>query len=180
MDSPAWSGDSGTRAVERVGNDYPRLVALSHPTLQPDDNCEAIRRYSQQYVDLIDLEENTFKTMPVQVVIKPNYPTLRYMAQIEQDGYFTTPRGRVMEAEIPRLAITYDELLRRTPFAFVLRNLLHLLEESYHGAVDMEFTVQIPDPRASQPQVKISLLQCRPQSTLKPTLPVMRPKKPAA
>ena len=25
----------GTRAVERVGNDYPRLVALSHPTLQP-------------------------------------------------------------------------------------------------------------------------------------------------
>jgi phosphoenolpyruvate synthase/pyruvate phosphate dikinase len=27
----------GTRAVERVGNDYPRPVALSHPTLQPDD-----------------------------------------------------------------------------------------------------------------------------------------------
>ena len=30
----------GTRAVERVGNDYPRLVALSHPTLQPDDAPE--------------------------------------------------------------------------------------------------------------------------------------------
>ena len=25
----------GTRAVDRVGNDYPRLIALSHPTLRP-------------------------------------------------------------------------------------------------------------------------------------------------
>jgi len=31
----------GTRAVERVGNDYPRPVALSHPALQPDDSPEA-------------------------------------------------------------------------------------------------------------------------------------------
>jgi phosphoenolpyruvate synthase/pyruvate phosphate dikinase len=36
----------GTRAVERVGNDYPHPVALSHPTLQPDDTSEAIRSYS--------------------------------------------------------------------------------------------------------------------------------------
>ena len=28
----------GTHAVERGGNDYPRLIALSHPTLQPDDD----------------------------------------------------------------------------------------------------------------------------------------------
>ena len=27
----------GTRAVDRVGNDYPRLVALSHPLLRPSD-----------------------------------------------------------------------------------------------------------------------------------------------
>ncbi len=44
----------GTRGVERVGNDYPRLVALSHPNLQPDDLPTAIRYYSQHYVDPID------------------------------------------------------------------------------------------------------------------------------
>ena len=38
----------GTRAVDRVGNDYPRLVALSHPLLRPNSSPEAIRRYSQQ------------------------------------------------------------------------------------------------------------------------------------
>ncbi|MBP1693416.1 MAG: hypothetical protein H6Q37_1299 [Chloroflexi bacterium] len=166
----------GTRAVERVGNDYPRLVALSHPTLQPDDSCDAIRRYSQQYVDLIDLEENTFKTEPVHTVLKPNYPTLRFMAQLEQDDYYTTPRSRVMEAEIPRLAITYDQLLRRTSFPSILSRALRLLEEHYHGAVDMEFTVQIRDPRAIDPEVNISLLQCRPQSILKSSRTAQIPK----
>ena len=61
----------GTRAVDRVGNDYPRLVALSHPLLRPSTAPKTIRRYSQQYVDLIDLEENTFKTLPVQEVLGP-------------------------------------------------------------------------------------------------------------
>jgi len=50
----------GTRAVDRVGNDYPRLVALSNPTLRPSSIAKSIRRYSQQYVDLIDLEKNEF------------------------------------------------------------------------------------------------------------------------
>ena len=157
----------GTRAVERVGNDYPRPVALSHPTLQPDDTPEAIRYYSQQYVDLIDLEENTFKTVPVRDVLRPNYPVLRFIAQVDRDGYLVTPRSRVMEDEVSSLVITFDELLRRTPFAATLSKMLRLLEEHYHNAVDMEFTVQVPDPYALPPQVQITLLQCRPQSILK-------------
>jgi hypothetical protein len=159
----------GTRAVERVGNDYPRPVALSHPTLQPDDSPEAIRHYSQQYVDLIDLEENTLKTLPVHDVIRPTYPALRFIAQRYQDEILYTPRSRVMETEVPQLVITFDELLRRTPFARLLSGMLRLLEENYHSAVDMEFTVNVPDTRALQPQVQISVLQCRPQSYIKST-----------
>ncbi len=34
----------GTRAVDRVGNDYPRLVALSHPLLHPETSAKAIRQ----------------------------------------------------------------------------------------------------------------------------------------
>ncbi|HSQ17521.1 MAG TPA: PEP/pyruvate-binding domain-containing protein, partial [Anaerolineales bacterium] len=159
----------GTRAVERVGNDYPRPVALSHPTLLPDDTPEAIRYYSQQYVDLIDLEENTFKSLPVHAVLRPDYPVLRFVAQLDRDGYIVTPRSRVMQDEISGLVITFDELLRRTPFAATLSKMLRLLEEHYHSAVDMEFTVRIPDPYALPPQMQISLLQCRPQSLLKQT-----------
>jgi hypothetical protein len=35
----------GTRAVDRVGNDFPRLIALSHPLLRPSTNPKLIRRY---------------------------------------------------------------------------------------------------------------------------------------
>jgi hypothetical protein len=159
----------GTRAVERVGNDYPRLVALSHPLLQPDDSPEAIRGYSQQYVDLIDMEANEFKTLPIHEVLQPEYPALRYLTQIEEEGYFSSLRGRVRTNEIDRLAITYTEYLRRTPFAKTMHSILRLLEKDYHSAVDIEFTVQIQDPARPQPDIRLSLLQCRPQSHLELT-----------
>ena len=59
----------GTRAVDRVGRDYPRMVALSHPELRPDSSVKAIRRYSQQYVDLINLEDNRMESVPIQEVM---------------------------------------------------------------------------------------------------------------
>ncbi|HTX80198.1 MAG TPA: PEP/pyruvate-binding domain-containing protein, partial [Longilinea sp.] len=156
----------GTRAVERVGNDFPRLVALSHPTLHPDDSAEAIRYYSQRYVDVIDVQENTFKTLPVGEVLTPQYDPIRFMAQLEQDGYLTTPYSRFMESDIPNAVITFDHLLQRTRFASLMSEALCLLEKHYHSAVDVEFTMNIPDLQSSPPRVRISLLQCRPQSSL--------------
>jgi hypothetical protein len=38
-------------------------------------------------VDVIDLKENTFKTLPVNEVISPRYPPLRYLVQVDEDGY---------------------------------------------------------------------------------------------
>ena len=35
------------------------LCALSHPLLHPELSVKSIRRYSQQYIDLIDLERKT-------------------------------------------------------------------------------------------------------------------------
>jgi hypothetical protein len=157
----------GTRAVERVGNDYPRLVALSHPAIQPDDSAEAIRRYSQRYVDVIDLEDNTLKSLPILDVLNNNYPGLRLMTQLEQDGSFITPISRIKDSDLSKLAITYDGLLRRTGFPKLLSRILHLLEEHYHTPVDIEYTVSLPDPESASSEVMFTLLQCRPQSSLK-------------
>ncbi len=165
----------GTRAVQRVGDDYPRLVALSHPTLQPDDSTEAIRRYSQRYVDVIDLEDNQVKTLPIHEVLDARYPTLRYMVQIEQDGYFSSPRTRVSKDDIPRLVVTYEGLLQRTPVAHLLSGILRTIEAHYHASVDMEFTIHIPNPHDLHPQIQISILQCRPQSHLQDTHKVQMP-----
>jgi Pyruvate phosphate dikinase, AMP/ATP-binding domain len=161
----------GTRAVQRLGDDYPRLVALSHPTLQPDASTEAIRRYSQRYVDLIDLKGNAFKTLPIHQVLTPGYVYINLIAQIERDGFFLTPKMRLQPDEIPSLTINFYDLLNRTDFAPLLSHILRTLEEHYHSALDLEFALQLLDPRSANPRAQITLLQCRPQSYLKDILP---------
>jgi hypothetical protein len=154
----------GTRAVDRVGNDYPRLIALSHPLLRPSTDPNAIRRYSQQYIDLIDVEENKFKTLPAGDVLSSDYPPLRYLAQVEEDGYFVSLRSKVFDGERQHLVLTFDELLRQTPFAPKMRAILSLLEKSYHTPVDVEFTFSLKESGTDKPTLALTILQCRPQS----------------
>lgn len=157
----------GTRAVERVGNDYPRLVALSHPLLHPEASSKAIRLYSQKFVDLIDLTDNTLKTLPITEVLDPHYSVLRYLAQVDQGGYLAPIHSLLMGDKTSQLVLTFDELLRRTQLAERLRKVLKTLETHYHAPVDTEFTVKITDPQSTQPNVEIYLLQCRPLSHLR-------------
>ncbi len=156
----------GTRAVERVGNDYPRLVALSHPLLRPSNDPRQVVRYSQQYVDLINLAANEFQTLPIAGVLNGDYMPLRYLAQVEEEGYFTSLRTRVLGSAASRLVLTFDELLRVTPFAERMREMLSLLEESYRNPVDVEFTLHLEERADAAPLPRITLLQCRPQSRL--------------
>ena len=156
----------GTRAVDRVGNDYPRLVALSHPTLRPSNTVKSIRRYSQQYVDLIDLKDNALKTLPVQKVLTGDYPPLRYLAQVDQEGYFRSIRSKLVDATPNQLIMTFEDLLRRTPFAERMRYLLTVLEEEYESPVDVEFIADVVEDNG-KPEIKISLIQCRPLSYMK-------------
>ena len=155
----------GTRAVDRVGNDYPRLIALSHPLLRPSNDPKAVLRYSQQFIDLIDLEDNSFKTLPVHDVLDADYPPLRYLSQEEEDGYFLSIRSTVIR-DTKHLVLTFDELMRRTPFAERMRVILHSLEQAYHTPVDLEFTLHVDTAAAGKPDLSITLLQCRPQSHL--------------
>jgi hypothetical protein len=156
----------GTRAVDRVGNDYPRLVALSHPTLRPSNTVKAIRRYSQQYVDLIDLKDNSLKTLPIHDVLNGNYPPLRFLAQIDQEGYFRSIRSRLVDAQPEQFILTFEDLLRRTPFAERMRYLLSVLETEYKSPVDVEFTADVIENNG-KPEIRISLIQCRPLSYMK-------------
>jgi hypothetical protein len=159
----------GTRAVDRVGNDFPRLVALSHPLLRPSTDPRNVRRYSQQYIDLIDLEENQFKTLPVHDVLEPRYPLLRYFAQVDQDGYFESLRSALLDGSVKQLVLTFDDLLRRTPFAERMRSILQVLERNYNSPIDLEFTLRLEHLERTKPEIIITLLQCRPQSSLIPT-----------
>jgi hypothetical protein len=165
----------GTRAVDQVADDYPRLVALSHPQLHPTADVRSIRRYSQQNVDVIDLEANQLCSVPAREVLNRRYPPLRYIVQVEQDGYLSAMRTNMVEPE--KLVITFDGLLSRTPFAGRMRDALNLLETHYDSPVDTEFIVEVLEPNTLKPDVRITLLQCRPQSHIQETSQAKLPRE---
>jgi hypothetical protein len=151
----------GTRAVERADNDYPRMVALSHPNLRPETRVEQMRQYSQHLIDVLNLEENTFETLPIRQVIDGNFRALRLVAS-EDTGQFVQPfLTRPAKVNPAQLVFTFDTLVGEPAFTGAMRRLLSTLEQHYGYPVDIEFAVEVTKtyPR---PQFHISLLQCRP------------------
>jgi len=155
----------GTRAVDRVADDYPRLINLSHPLLRPEVTPAAIRHYSQHFVDLIDLQENRFTTLPLREVLDLDFPALRWLASEDQGDTLLPIFSFGPELTPDRLVLTFDNLLQRSRFVPLLKQILSILNQQYQFPVDMEFTVTL-SPETSPPGVTIHLLQCRPQSSL--------------
>jgi hypothetical protein len=151
----------GTRAVDRVSNDYPRLLALSHPQLRPESAARAIRQYSQHYIDVIDLEENEFKTLPIHEALTLDYPHLRYIASVDKGDYFQELLGAAQSTD--DLVLTFNYLTKDSNFVKLLRNTLMRVEQAYQLPVDMEFAVEIV-PKYPYPEYKLHIFQCRPLS----------------
>lgn len=162
----------GTRAVNRISDDYARLVTLSHPLLRPESSPAAIRRYSQHFIDVIDLEDNTFKTLPIEEVIGLDFPGLRLLASVDEQETLTPilSLGRVSS---DKLVLTFDTLLQRSDFVPMIKAVLSRLEAEYQFPVDVEFAVTL-SPGTPSPQLTFHLLQCRPQSSMagEPVRPV--------
>jgi hypothetical protein len=157
----------GTRAVDRVSNDYPRMVALSHPQLRPEITADEIRKYSQHFVDVIDLEANRFTTLPVGTIADADYPFIELLASVDEGDYIR-PMLFLGGAEPPGgLVITFERVLREKGFTALLKAILQKLERAYRRPVDVEFTLEI-QPGETGPKFMVHLLQCRPLSSREP------------
>jgi hypothetical protein len=133
----------GTRAVERVANDYPRMVALSHPQLRPEAGAKEIKRYSQRFIDLIDLEDNQLKTLPIREVLSVDYPAVRFLASVDKGGYLQPMFSQSRDIDPQQLVLTFDSLLKDTALVPLMKAILKKLERRYGWPVDIEFTVDI-------------------------------------
>lgn len=143
----------GTRAVERVGQDYPRLVALSHPDMRPEVSARHIVKYSQRLVDAINFETGRVETVPFLDILPHLPPDAAYWVVSGVEGeHVSSPlfKGQIVAADTA--VITFDNLLRRSPFARLLRNILQRLEQAYEHPVDVEFAWH---------EDQLFLLQCR-------------------
>jgi hypothetical protein len=153
----------GTRAVERVGHDYPRMVALSHPELRPEIGAAEIRRYSQRYADVIDMVENELVTLPVHDVLSMDFPSARQLVSVDRGDYLQRPVAYDPTVPAEQLVLTFENLLTRTPFVSLVRSILDELSRGFGVDVDVEFTASI-EPGYPQPRLQVTILQCRPQS----------------
>lgn len=148
----------GTRAVERVGSDYPCMIAISHPHLRPEVGAK-VSKYSQHYIDLIDLEINQFKShFLADVLAEGDYPNLHLYISILRDNYPYDPISEKIDGNPNQWVLTFNNLIRRTDFAPLMGTILNKLEEAYGQPVDIEFTASIDRDE----RVRINLLQCRP------------------
>jgi hypothetical protein len=153
----------GTRAVDRVAYDYPRMIYLSHPQLRPDVTRKAIRYYSQHFVDLIDLEQNQFVTKPVEEVLGADYHSLRWVISLDDGDTIRPPLTLGSHVPVDQLVVTFDSLLKGTDFVPVIKEVLTCLAEQYRQPVDVEFAISLA-PGSPKPALTFHLLQCRPQN----------------
>jgi hypothetical protein len=136
----------GTRAVDRVEGDYPRVVALDRPLLVPHADQEDRRRFTQRDVDVLDIAENSAVTLPMQA-LEAREPTL--------------PLALFADRDASGWRVTFERLLAGTDFPATMRRMLAALEQAYRYPVDIEFTGTF----ASDGKLYLNLIQCRPLQT---------------
>jgi pyruvate, water dikinase len=145
----------GTRAVNRVGGDYPRMIAISHPELRPEAGIQ-IAKYSQKKVDVLDLKANQFVTESLTSVLEgDDYPYIELMVSSMTDGYLHDIQS--FDKADKDTVLAFENLIKRTPFVKIFGEMLAKLEKAWEQPVDIEFTAHID----SQRNIKINLLQCR-------------------
>jgi hypothetical protein len=150
----------GTRAVNRVEDDYPRIIALDAPLLRPLAGMEDVRRFSQHQADLLDTKDNALTTRPVQKLLREKLgPKLDLIAVPDVQ---MAKRARQLGAKAQQYwVLTFEKLLSETSFVQDMRQILKTLESNYRYPVDIEFTVNF----TKNGKPLINLLQCRPLQT---------------
>lgn len=144
----------GTRAVDRVEGDYPRLVALDRPLLLTKSAREELRRYSQHDVDLLNVAENCWQTVSLDNLAREEL-------DIPLDLFGTRESLPAERGRQESWLLNFEKLLGSTDFPATMQRLLKTLEERYQYPVDVEFTVNF----ARDGSRHINLVQCRPLQT---------------
>jgi len=160
----------GTRAVDRLKDDYPVLLAPGQPGLRVNVTADEIVRYAPKMADVINLETGEFETITVADLLREHghdLPRAAQMVSILEDEHLRRPTGTHVDYESDRLVVTFEGLASDTMFMRQVKDVLEVLEREMGTPVDIEF--------ASDGQA-LYLLQCRPQSSFGDAQPAPIPR----
>ncbi|MBR9974676.1 MAG: nucleotidyltransferase domain-containing protein [Bacteroidetes bacterium] len=159
----------GTRAVDRVGDDYPVLIAPGQPSLRVNITPDEVVRYSPKKLDVINLESGSFETVDVLDLLRETgntYPGINNIVSLYDGDMLRQSFGLDLDFENGVYAVTFNGLVTGTRFVQEIREMLKLLKERLQTPVDIEFA---SDGR------HLYLLQCRPQSFTRHNIPAPIP-----
>lgn len=148
----------GTRAVDRVADDYPVLIAPGQPNLRASVTSDEVIKYSPNRVDLINVETNAFETVDVSELLREagaKFPQIRNLVSLVSQDRVEPLIGPLPDFATQRAVFTFEGLIGKTGFISCIRELLTLLQSKLATPVDVEFAFDGTD---------LYLLQCRPQS----------------
>jgi pyruvate,water dikinase len=149
----------GTRAVDRVSDDYPLLISPKKPGIRVNTTMEDLIRYSQQSMDVINLRTNTLEMIPIQTIAhdhRDEYPMLDKLMSKNVDGNMVDGKTMLMSAEEPEeWIVTFNGIIDKSNFIRQMRKVMTTLNEVLNTPVDIEFAHDGKD---------LYILQCRPQS----------------
>jgi len=160
----------GTRAVDRLSDDYPVLVAPGQPNLRVNVSPDEVIRYSPNKMDVINIETNRFETVEVREFLREygaDFPSITQLISVIREDRIQPPSPMDLDFGSDGQVVTFEGLITRTPFVRQVQKLLKIFEEALGKPVDIEF--------ASDGQ-HFHLLQCRIQGTSSDVAPAPIPK----
>jgi hypothetical protein len=161
----------GTRAVDRLSDDYPRLISPGQPGLNVNATVDETLHYSPRDLDVIDLQSNSFVTVSLRELLREcgeSYPEIEHIVSVYRDGRLTQKSKMQLDFQGDDLVATFDGVVSKTPFVRQVRAVLAVLKDKLGSPVDIEFAVS---------RGELYLLQCRPQSSSAQDRPAMLPKE---
>ncbi|MCL4550000.1 MAG: pyruvate, phosphate dikinase [Bacteroidetes bacterium] len=148
----------GTRAVDRLSDDYPVLISPGQPNLKVNVSLDETRRYSPKKIDAINLETNEFESVEIDKVLEEysnEYPQFNEIFSVLDGTMIRQPTPLDSFDHSKEFLVTFDGLISKTDFLKKLDTILKTLQAKNHSPVDLEFAYDGKD---------FYLLQCRPQS----------------
>lgn len=151
----------GTRAVDRTGVDYPRVIHIDRPLLTTTTDLDEQVRFSQHYADALDLRGNKLVHVPLERFLPSASETYRD---------YVCERDRAAERRLAAMGKHRDiwfgtchGFTQNEAFLSDMERILAALQKAYDYPVDIEFTVNL----APDGTYMICLLQCRPLQVLR-------------
>jgi len=146
----------GTKAVDRTKKDYPRIINLDKPEVTMTKDIKEKHRYSQHYLDVIDLKNISIHDIPIDdgLDVIPRYSKNVLVEHDREAERMFRDRGQPREI----VFVNCEGIVKNHEFIDVMKRILNTLETAYDYPVDIEYTVNVGEDKS----FNINLLQCRP------------------